>query len=197
MDRRKFFDEIAQEWESDHQNHKEKKRLKKLFKHISLAEGDAVLDVGCGTGRLVPLLRKAIGKKGLLVESDFSAEMLGIAKSKYFERNLFFIRSDAQRIPLKEDTFDAIICFALLPHLPDKKNALEEFHRILKPGKSIYIAHLMSREELNRFHSQVKGPIKKDFLPDEGEMEKLFSSTGFCEIAIKNEPSLYIAKAKA
>ena len=197
MDRRKFFDEIAQEWESDHQNHKERVWLRKLFKHISLAKGDAVLDMGCGTGRLVSLLRRAIGKKGLLVESDFSAEMLGIAKSKYFERNLFFIQSDAQKIPLKEDTFDAIICFALFPHLPDKKNALEEFHRILKSGKSIYIAHLMSREELNRFHSQVKGPIKKDFLPDEKEMERLFSSTGFCEIAIKNEPSLYIAKAKA
>lgn len=197
MDRRKFFDEISKEWESNHQNHKERVRISKILKHIFLAKGDAVLDVGCGTGRLVPLLRKAIGNKGILVESDFSAEMLRIAKSKYFERNLFFIQSDAQKIPLKENTFDAIICFALFPHLPDKKRALEEFHRILKPKKSIYIAHLMSREELNRFHSQVKGPVKKDFLPDEGEMEELFSFTGFCELAIKDEPSLYIAQAKA
>lgn len=197
MDRRRFFDEIAPEWESNHQNNKEKKKLEKLIRNFSLVQGEAVLEVGCGTGRLVPLLRKAIGSEGLLVESDFSGEMLKIAKGKKSERNLFFIQSDAQRIPLKENRFDVIICFALFPHLLDKKRALLELRRVLRPVKSLYIAHLMSRDELNRFHSQVKGPVMMDFLPDEGEMKRLFSSAGFCELTIKDEPSLYVAQAKA
>ena len=100
-------------------------------------------------------------------------------------------------IPLRENIFDVVVCFALFPHLPDKARALMEFRRILKPGKPLYIAHLMSREELNRFHSQVKGPVTQDFLPTREEMEELFSSAGFRELVIKDERSLYIARAKA
>lgn len=197
MDRREFFDKVAQDWESNHRSRRQKERLKKLLQHVSLAEGDAVLDVGCGTGRLVPFLRRAVGSKGLLVEFDFSGEMLKIGKSKYAQKKIFFIQSDAQNMPLKGNSFEAVVCFALFPHIPDKKRALREFRRILKPGKSLFIAHLMSREELNQFHSQVKGPVKKDFLPDKKEMERLFSSTGFFDLTIKDEPSLYIAWAKA
>ncbi|GAG03079.1 unnamed protein product, partial [marine sediment metagenome] len=146
---------------------------------------------------LVPFILEAVGEEGILVESDFSREMLKIGKDKYKQKNLYFIQADGQMIPLKENIFDAVVCFALFPHFPDKARALMEFRRILKPGKLLYIAHLMSREELNRFHSQVKGPVTEDFLPTREEMEELFSSAGFRELAIKDERSLYIARAKA
>jgi len=196
-DRKKFFGEIAQDWEREHRNNKEKGRLRKLFKHFLLSREDWIMDAGCGTGRLVPFILEAVGEKGILVESDFSREMLKIGKDKYKQKNLYFIQADGQMIPLRENIFDAVVCFALFPHLPDKARALVEFRRILKPGKPLYIAHLMSREELNRFHSRVKGPVTQDFLPAREEMEELFSSAGFREFAIKDERSLYIAWAKA
>jgi len=197
MNRKIFFNQIAQEWESSHHPDKEKEKLEQLWRSFSINRGDVVLDVGCGTGRLVPFLIEAVGLEGLVVESDFSEEMLNIAKKKYNQRKLFFLQADAQKLPLRDNRCDAVICLALFPHLPDKPGALKEFRRILKPQKPLYIAHIMSREEVNRIHSRINGPVNKDFLPSQQEMEELFSLTGFKEFTIKDEPSFYLAQAKA
>lgn len=197
MDRKRFFDDIAHDWEKEHQSPQEISRLRHLVKYFPLKKGDNVLDVGCGTGRLIPWVRAAIGDKGMLVESDFSREMLKIGKAKYSQRNICFIQSSAQSLAVKARIFDVIICFALFPHISDKLNALCEFRRILKPGKPLVIAHPMSREELNCFHSRIKGPVTQDFLPEDEEMKRLFEEAGFSGLSIKNKKSLYIAKAYA
>jgi len=197
MNKKDFFDGIAPQWEKEHRLQKETARLAQLVRLIPLSRGQQVLDVGCGPGRLVPFIRDAIGEKGLILESDFSAEMLKIGKRKYYCPPLFFVQADAQILPLKNDLFDIVICFALFPHIPDKLRALREFRRVLKPGGPLFVCHPMSREELNKFHAQVKGPVTEDFLPDCEEMDFLFSSSGFHGLFIRDEPSLYIASALA
>jgi demethylmenaquinone methyltransferase/2-methoxy-6-polyprenyl-1,4-benzoquinol methylase len=197
MKKRNYFNHIAQRWEKEHRIQNEQDRIQNLFTHLSLQAGDWVLDAGCGTGRLVPFIKKKCGPSGIIVEMDFSEEMLKFAKKKYNNSNIHFIQSDAQALSLKNMLFDVIICFALFPHIQDKSCALEEFHRILKPGKTLYIIHTMSRKELNHFHAHVKGPVCSDYLPDEGEMHQLFSAVGFSGLHIINKPALYIAKAQA
>ncbi len=197
MDKKAFFNQIAQEWENSHQPNQDKEKLEYLFQHFSLNRSDAVLDVGCGTGRLIPFLCQTVGAEGLVVGSDFSDEMLRIAKKNYWQKKLFFLQADAQKLPFRENSFEAVICLALFPHLPDKLSALKEFRRILKPKKALYIAHFMSRQEVNSFHSQIKGPVNKDFLPNQEQMEKLFSLAGFKKLVIKDEPSFYLAQAEA
>lgn len=197
MNRKYFFDHIAPDWEKEHRCLNEQEKLKKLSRFFPLSRGQCVLDAGCGTGRLVPFIRKAVGGEGMLVEMDFSREMLKIGQKKYLSQNTGFVQSDAQMIPLKDDTFDVVICFALFPHISHKEKALREFQRVLKPQSPLIIAHPMSREELNRFHSRVKGPVTQDFLPDEREMEKLFSAARFRNLSIKDQPSLYIARGTA
>ncbi|MGQ9673624.1 MAG: class I SAM-dependent methyltransferase [Candidatus Aminicenantales bacterium] len=197
MNRREFFNRIARDWDLEHRNFKENKNLERLSEYFLLNEGDAVLDAGCGTGRLVPYLREKIGSQGLLIETDFSEEMLRIARSRNRQERLFFVLADAGKTPFKEKIFDAVICFALFPHLPEKKAALKEFHRILRPGKFLFIAHAMSREELNRYHSRIKGPVAMDFLPDEKEMKEILLSAGFSDLLIREGLSLYLARAKA
>jgi ubiquinone/menaquinone biosynthesis C-methylase UbiE len=197
MNRREFFDRVARDWDAEHRNPKEKKNLERLAEYFILNQGDAVLDAGCGTGRLVPYLREKIGPQGLLVEADFSEEMLRIARSKDGQKRLFFVMAEVGKTPFRGKTFDAIICFALFPHLPDKKAALQEFHRILKPEKFLFIAHTMSREELNRHHSRIKGPVEMDFLPDEKEMKEILLSAGFREPLIMDGLSFYLARAKS
>jgi ubiquinone/menaquinone biosynthesis C-methylase UbiE len=197
MDRRTFFNNTAQNWEIEHRQEKEKEKLNRLIPYFTVNAGDRVLDAGCGTGRLIPYLKKSAGSSGRIVEMDFAKKMLDIAKEKYRHLEIFFVQSDARLIPFKENSFDAVICFALLPHVPDKQITLREFKRILKPKKSLIIAHTMSREELNRFHKRVKGPVTQDLLPDEKEMESLFLETGFRNLTITDQPSLYIARADA
>jgi len=197
MEKRTFFNHIAQRWEKEHRIQKEQDRIRNLFAFLPLRVGECVLDAGCGTGRLVPFIRKKCGEGGLIVEMDFSEEMLKFAKKKHEAQNVYFIQSDAQIISLKKNLFDAIICFALFPHIHDKRGSLEEFRRILKPGKFLYIAHTMSRKELNHFHAHVKGPVCSDYLPDEEEMHRLFSGAGFSKVSIVDRPSLYLARARA
>lgn len=197
MDKRKFFNHIAHRWEKEHRIQKEQDRIRNLFPCLLLQVGDCILDVGCGTGRLVPFIREKCGDRGVIVELDFSEEMLKYAKKLYSAKNTYFIQSDVQIISLKAEVFDAIICFALFPHINDKQRALQEFRRILKPGKSLYIAHTMGRKELNHFHSHVKGPVCSDSLPDEEEMHRLFSAAGFSNLQIVDRSSLYLARAQA
>jgi len=197
MHRKTFFDKEAHNWEKEHQSQKEHSKLKKLILYFPIKAGYTVLDAGCGTGRLIPYIKKSAGNSGQIVEMDFSEKMLDIAKKKHSNLNIWFIQSDAQQIPLKKNLFDMVICFALFPHLPDKKNTLKEFKRILKPNHPLVIAHTMSRAELNKFHKKVKGPVTQDLLPDRKDMKELFWDTGFRNLSITDKPSLYIARAEA
>jgi len=197
MEKREYFNSIAQRWEKEHRIQQEQAHIRNLFTYLPLTPGDWILDVGCGTGRLVPFIREKNGHDGVIVEMDFSEEMLEVAKTKHGMKKIHFVQSDAQSAALRQDLFDAVLCFALFPHIQDKYRALKEFRRILKPGKSLYIAHTMSREELNRFHAQVKGPVYSDYLPDKDEMFRLFSYAGFTGLDITDQPSLYIARAEA
>jgi len=197
MDRKTFFDKEAQNWEKEHQCEKERAKLRKLTPYLPIKGGDRVLDAGCGTGRLIPYLKKSAGDSGHIVEMDFAKKMLDIAHSKHSFSPIWFIRSDAQHIPFKEKSFDVVVCFALFPHIPDKQKALKEFKRILKRNCPLVVAHTMSRDELNTFHKKVKGPVTQDLLPDQEEMKKLFLNAGFQSFTITDQPSLYIARGEA
>ena len=89
MNKRDFFDQIAREWEDEHNIEKENEQIRLFAQNFNLATGSYVLDIGCGTGRLIPHIKDAIGEKGYLIEADFSQEMLKIGKSNYFFANLF------------------------------------------------------------------------------------------------------------
>jgi ubiquinone/menaquinone biosynthesis C-methylase UbiE len=194
---RDFFDAIATEWEEDLGNSPDSDDLPGLARLFPVAEKDVVLDAGCGTGRLLPLLRRAVGEEGAIVEMDLSGEMLKIGKRKRGGWRAHFVQADVQRIPVARGLFDAVVCFGLFPHIVDKRAALTEFRRVLKPGRPVVIAHLMGREELNALHSGFSGSVSHDTLPDEGAMRELFRSAGFKDAVIRDEYSLYFARASA
>jgi ubiquinone/menaquinone biosynthesis C-methylase UbiE len=197
MNKKDFFDDLAPQWEKEHRIEREMKKMKNLFSHLEIKKEDWVLDSGTGTGRLIPLIRRLIGREGRIAAMDFSYEMLKIAQQNHFRENAILIQSNAEILPFHPRLFDVVLCFALFPHISDKPKAVNEFFRLLKPGGRFYIAHTMSREELNLFHSQVKGPVCQDFLPEDQVMEEMISAAGFMDVRIRNEEALYIAQAKA
>lgn len=197
MKKQAFFDRISHDWDEEHSTPEEEQRTREFTRHFELRAGERVLDVGCGTGRLIPFLKESIGEAGVLVEMDFSWDMLSIGRLKHRFDHLYFFQGDAHRPALKDHCFTTVICMALFPHLSDKPGALREFRRLLRPGGTVFISHQMSREELNRFHKEVKGPVTRDLLPDEAEMTDYFDRAGFRDLSIRDEPSLYIARATA
>jgi ubiquinone/menaquinone biosynthesis C-methylase UbiE len=195
--KKEFFDNLARQWDDEHSGEVEKRRTWEFIcVNIPLQESETVLDVGCGTSRLVPVLQRFIGEKGKLIELDISQEMLKIGKNRYTGSNLVFIQGDGHRLPLRDHSIDTVICLAFFPHLADKQGGMQAFAQVLKPGGRLFIAHQMNREELNRFHGDVQGPVNEDLLPEEGAMRALFKAAGFSKVEINEMPGLYLASGR-
>jgi ubiquinone/menaquinone biosynthesis C-methylase UbiE len=95
-----------------------------------LKPSDAVLEIGCGTGstaiRLAP-------HAGSWTATDFSEEMLRIARAKPAPENLRFSRADAEQA-FDGGPFDAVCAFQVLHLVDDLPGLLAEIHAHLKPG---------------------------------------------------------------
>lgn len=192
-----FFEARAARWDRDHSCPEEARTIPLIIPFLRLSAGDRVLDLGCGTGKLVPWLREGVGPSGLIVEADYCRGMLEAGRSKRFGRRVRFVRMDAQAPAVAGGAFDRIVCFSLFPHLEDQAGALRGFRRLLKPGGPLVIAHTMGREALNAFFRRVGGPVGGDSLPDERQMTSLLSKAGFRNVEIADRPRHYIARAWA
>lgn len=90
-----------------------------------------ILDVGCGTG-FVSLILAELGHD--VVGLDISRGMLNVAIEKAKERglNVHFKLGDAENLPFKDNSFDAVICRHLIWTLPNPRKAISEFVRVSK-----------------------------------------------------------------
>jgi SAM-dependent methyltransferase len=120
------------------------------LKHLRLAPGARVLDLGCGEGRHVHGLhmRGDVDVVGLDLDtaSILKAreglawlEREGLAAGGSARPLTGFLAGDATRLPFAEDAFDAVICSEVLEHLPDYHAALAEMRRVLKPSGRLCI----------------------------------------------------------
>ena len=77
MEKRKdFFDRHAFSWDKELSGEDRAHKAEKVVRWFRLTQNHSVLDVGAGTGILLPFIREVIGAKGRLVAIDFSYKML-------------------------------------------------------------------------------------------------------------------------
>lgn len=190
MNRRQFFDEVAVEWDAS-EVEETRTRLREIVAGLGIEPGSTVLDVGTGTGVLVPLLLEATGGEGQIVALDFSGEMLRRAEAK--GHPVAYIQGDAQRLPFLAETFDWVICNAVFPHFPDKRRTLDEASRVLREGGRLVICHTASRQTINEFHRSVGGIVAHDTIPDEKTMRQWLREAGLGEVRVWDEPDCYLA----
>lgn len=189
----KYFDNVADEWDSILFN---REKIEEMIDRMNISSEETILDVGCGTGKLIPYLQKKRNSVGLIYGLDFSIKMLINAKKKNYPGVVKFINGFAEKLPFKENRFLRIICLAVFPHITDKESAVKEFHRILKNNGTLNILHLMSREELNEFHKSLGDVLSKDVLPDESTMRRILKECGFKNVVIINKQSTYFVQCK-
>ncbi|MDI6724649.1 MAG: methyltransferase domain-containing protein [Methanobacterium sp.] len=112
----------------------------KLIKRSGISGGMYVLEAGCGSGAFTNYAARAVGDKGKVYGIDIQAEMLEQLrmKLKRFENidihNIFLIEGDVCKMPFKDNYFDLVYMVAVLQEIPDKKKALQEIKRVLKPN---------------------------------------------------------------
>jgi len=114
---------------------------------LAIRPGDRVLDVACGPGNFTRDFADAAGE-GLVVGLDASESMLGVAVRDTESPNVAYLRGDACELPFRDDSFDAVCCFAALYLIEDPMRALEESVRVLAPGGRVALLTSCNRGPL-------------------------------------------------
>jgi ubiquinone/menaquinone biosynthesis C-methylase UbiE len=113
-----------------------------------------VIDVGCGTGRALPALRRAVGPDGSVIAADLTPEMLAEARPQGTAARAALILADARRLPFAEASADAIFAAGLVSHLPDTEAGLTELARVTRPGGLLVLFHPSGRAALAARHGR-------------------------------------------
>ena len=190
---RDYFDQIAAQWDGILEEKMMTARLREIVAGLSIEPRAAVLDVGCGTGVLFPMLLEKVGRDGHIVALDISSKMLKHAKIK--GHPVTHIQGDAQWLPFPAKTFDWVVCNAVFPHFSDKLGALREIHRVLKDGGRLVICHANNREAVNEIHQTIGGVVARDTIPPEEETRRLLREARLDKIIVRNEPDRYLVLA--
>ncbi len=93
-------------------------------------EGDAALDLGCGSGVLLPAL---LGRFSRVAGVDLSPDMIRAVPAAVAERAELAV-APMERIPFDDKTFDAVVCRGALHHAASLPETLAEIRRVLRPG---------------------------------------------------------------
>ena len=193
IDRKVFFNQVASGWDEQFVNADLADFLKTLVPRFNLASGQKVLDLGTGTGVLIPYLVQAVGPSGLIVAVDFAEKMVEICRRKYSGlSNVKIELQNAEELDFPQDYFDAITCFGLFPHIGNKQRALFKMNRVLKRGGKLIIAHALSSHEMKVHHHTVSSAVASDVMPGEKEMKQLLKRAGFAIPHIEDESGRYL-----
>lgn len=171
-----YFNELAESWDSTckHDLHK----VVNIISHLGVNPEDRVLDVGTGTGILVPYLADNLSPRGRIVAIDVAEKMLEVAARKFSQANVTYVHGDVLETSFDID-FNVIVCYSMYPHFKARKfEALQILVDKLCNGGKLCIAHSQSREAINALHLKAGGPVKEDRLPDMATMVGHFEQCG-------------------
>lgn len=193
MKRKHFFNINADSWDEDLCPCKEKKIKDILLPVLSLKDDDNIIDIGSGTGILIPYLREYV-KDNQITELDFSLCMIDKAKEKFGNKINYFI-SNVESINLQNNAFSKAVIFNSFPHFENKQKALSEIFRILKNNAIILLAHSDSKVVVNNRHKEIGGVIAEDIFQSNDEIILMFKKAGFKNIEITDNDEFFYIKA--
>ena len=193
---RQFFDERASRWDTIVcPAHTE--RLSRIIPKLGIAPGARVLDMGCGSGALLPSLSRAVSQEGFIIEFDISHNML-IETWNKIRAGLHpaqCIQGDAGILPVSSTSFDWVVCNSCFPHFEAPRQAVIEMARILRQGGRLAICHTQSRATINAHHRMVGGIVGGHELPNDAAMAAILRQAGLLVLKMGDTCDGYLALA--
>ncbi|MBX4975186.1 class I SAM-dependent methyltransferase [Rhizobium lentis] len=104
-----------------------------LIDFAGLAEGDRVIDVGCGTGSLTFTLAQRPGLREIAA-IDFSPVFVEAAKRANSDPRITIQQADACALPFEDDCFDRAMALLVLHFVPEAGKAVAEMARVVRSG---------------------------------------------------------------
>jgi len=117
-----------------------------ILGHLELQPGMAVLDAGCGPGRLTIPLAKQVGERGEVVAADTQQGMLERTRAKAESagvENVRFLQVGIGEGKLGSKQFDRALLVTVLGEIPDRQAALNEMFESLKPGALLSVTEVI------------------------------------------------------
>lgn len=153
-----FFDCIADKWDEREVLSLEFKI--ELLKKLEIKLNDKVLDLGCGTGVITPLILKF--SQSRVDAMDLSPKMIKIAKTKFKDnKNLNFFVGDVYDYKFNS-SYDYIVIYNAYPHFLDVIALAKKLSSILNMDGKLAIIHSISKERLNIHHNKISSSIKRN-----------------------------------
>lgn len=175
-----FFDNLAEQWDEMSPAPPDD-TIESFLDRLNISPGNVVLDVGTGTGLLIPYLMKYEPAK--VIAMDLSEKMLGRLVDKYrniYHSRLEIIHNDVHCLNIPDQSVDVVICNSVFPHFHNKPLALAELYRVLKPGGKLSIHHFAGREKINSVHTSLSHElIRMDILEPVTDLSLQVCQAGF------------------
>jgi demethylmenaquinone methyltransferase/2-methoxy-6-polyprenyl-1,4-benzoquinol methylase len=185
-----FFNSMADTW--DEVNRYPMEKIEHMLDMPGIKQGDTVLDVGTGTGILLPLLMQRTGAHNITA-IDAAEKMIDKAIGKFGSYKIQFISADVLEYGFPDNAFDHIICYSVFPHFEDKRAVIYKFAAILKPGGLLSVLHSSARAHINGMHSHIQSPrIKMDYLLPAAEYIPLLNRNGLKEEHVIDNDEMFI-----
>ncbi len=186
-----FFDTHAETWDS-HIRPKDIYNIEQIIKYAELSDKDKILDVGTGTGVLIPFFKKSGVKH--ITAVDFSEGMTKVFKRKFNDVDVH--HADYEQQYFDEKLFSKIMIFNTFPHFSNYEKVFQLSYKYLIPNGALIIAHSMSREELNHIHKNAGKEVQNDVLIPDKEFIELYTKHGFSDIKILSKGLFYASGLK-
>ncbi len=112
-----------------------------VFKLLGDLRGKKVLDIGCGTGRIIEELKQ---RGAEVVGLDVSEKILEIAKKKFCD--VEFVLGNVNDLPFEDESFDLVLGLFLIVHLKNLEKPFEEIYRVLRPGGRFILSNINQKK---------------------------------------------------
>jgi ubiquinone/menaquinone biosynthesis C-methylase UbiE len=145
----------------------------------------AILDVGCGTGKLLTLAETRFpGAK--LVGVDPAIEMVKHAQASSPTGAIEFQQATAEALPFPDASFDLVFSTMTFHHWQNQGRGATEIARVLTPGGRWLLADFIA----SGFMRQVRSLLRLHQFPERAELRRVFSSAGLKPVAEQRVPGL-------